>query len=73
MTRAEWKKEVQKALIDLGKTTYGMAKDLNVTGQWIYQIMAGNGTSGVAKLWEKRISKYCGIAYPEEGFDDESV
>lgn len=57
MTRAEWRRDILKALIDKGTTMTKVAKDLGVSRAWIYQVLTGEGNPE----WEARISEHLGI------------
>lgn len=61
MKRSEWRRDVQKALIDRNMRMSRMARDFGVTPQWIYQVLNGKDETEAIKAWEQRISEYLGI------------
>lgn len=71
MTRAEWRKEVQIALIRRNERISSLARDMGVSPQWIYQVLNGSYDGNAATQWERLIAKQLGME-PPEGFTDEN-
>lgn len=55
---SDWEKEVRKALIDFGMTVDELAKELNVTRAYIYDIFKGGRK---ATEMRQKINDYLGI------------
>lgn len=69
MTKTEWRKEIKKAMFDRDIRMTNLARDLDVSTQWINRVLREpeESSTGAFEEWEKRISDYLGVRLYERG------